>query len=136
MFTVKEIAGRMGVSEHTIRFYTDRELIPGVIRDKNNNRLFDEDAVNWLMAIRCLKDSGMSLDAIKEYVDLCLEGDSTIEVRYQIILRQRELARIQVEEAKNRLAYMDQKVENYRRTMEQHMPDTMNPAKWPAKEAK
>ena len=34
----------------------------------------------------------MTLDAIKTYIELCLQGDSTIETRYHIILKQKEIA--------------------------------------------
>lgn len=131
MHTVKEVAEMLGFTEHTVRFYTDKGLIPGVKRDKNNIRKFDEEAINWLIGVKHLKECGMSLESIKEYVELCLEGDSTIDVRYQIILRQQEIARTQVEEAKTRLNYMEKKAELYREIAARHIPDSMNPGKWP-----
>ena len=133
MFTVKEADKQLHLSEHTIRFYTDRGLIPHVFRDKNNNRLFDGEALNWLTGVKYLRDSGMSLDSIKEYVELCLEGDSTIPKRCDIIRTQREKVRAQLEEAKRRLQYMDHKIELYQTIMEKGTPDTMNPGKWPAR---
>lgn len=133
MYTVKEVAKILGLTEHTIRFYTDKGLVPSVKRDKNNNRLFDEASVNWLTGVKYLRDCGMPLEAVKEYVELCLEGDATIEQRYQIILRQRETARAQMEEAKRRLEYMEKKAELYRGIVERRIPDRMNPANWPVK---
>lgn len=43
--------------------------------------------MNWLIGIKHLKECGMMLDAIKTYIELCLQGDSTIETRYRIILK-------------------------------------------------
>lgn len=103
-----------------------------MFRDKNNNRLFDGEALNWLTGVKYLRDSGMSLDSIKEYVELCLEGDSTIPKRCDIIRTQREKVRAQLEEAQRRLQYMDHKIELYQTIMEKGTPDTMNPGKWPA----
>ena len=96
-------------------------------------RLFDGEALNWLTGVKYLRDSGMSLDSIKEYVELCLEGDSTIPKRCDIIRTQREKVRAQLEEAKRRLQYMDHKIELYQTIMEKGTPDTMNPGKWPAR---
>ena len=62
MYTVKEAAKQLGFTEHTIRFYTDKGLVPGVIRDKNNCRLFTEESINWLIGIKHLKECGMTLD--------------------------------------------------------------------------
>ncbi len=49
--------------------------------------------MNWLIGIKHLKECGMTLDAIKTYIELCLQGDSTIETRYHIILKQKEIAK-------------------------------------------
>ena len=85
MYTVKQIADKVGLSEHTVRYYTNENLIPNVMRDKNNNRVFTEESVGWLIGIKCLKDGGVPLKKIKEYVDLCLQGEKTVKERYKII---------------------------------------------------
>ena len=131
MYTVKEVAKQLNLSEHTIRFYTDKGLVPMVTRDKNNIRLFGEDAINCLTAIKCLRDTGMPLEAIKHYIDLCLEGDDTIPMRQQIIIRQRNEAKLQLEEAQKRLDFLNKKVEIYDQIVSQKIPDTMNPRNWP-----
>ena len=112
MYTVKEAAKQLGFTEHTIRFYTDKGLVPGVIRDKNNCRLFTEESINWLIGIKHLKECGMTLDAIKTYIELCLQGDSTIETRYHIILEQKEIAKHQLEEAQQRLETVYEQLAN------------------------
>ena len=130
MYTVKEVAARVGMSEHTIRFYTDKGLIPAVRRGKNNVRLFDEEAVNWLTGVRYLKESGLPLDAVRRYVELCLEGDATIPARHEIIVRPREQARLQLEEARKKLAFLERKAAIYEETMQKNLPDSLNPALW------
>lgn len=76
--TVKEVSKLLDLTEHTVRFYTDKGLVPSVQRDKNNNRLFDKESISWLIGVKYLKQCGMSVEDIKSYVDLCLEGRSTI----------------------------------------------------------
>ena len=83
-YTVKQIAELMGMSEHTIRYYTDLNLLP-VKRDSGNRRVFDEESINWLMGIKCLKGCGMSIEDIKRYGDLCLQGDETLAERREIM---------------------------------------------------
>ncbi|SHK05268.1 MerR family transcriptional regulator [Propionispora hippei] len=65
MYTVKEVAEKLCLTEHTVRFYTDKGLVPSLQRDKNNNRFFDEDSIDWLICVKCLKECGMSIDSIK-----------------------------------------------------------------------
>jgi DNA-binding transcriptional MerR regulator len=45
MYTIKEVSEKTGLTYHTIRYYTDEGLIPEVVRDKNNNRLFNERSI-------------------------------------------------------------------------------------------
>lgn len=136
MYTVKEVAEKLNLTEHTVRFYTDKGLVPNVQRDKNNIRLFDDESVNWLKGVKYLKDCGMSIEDIKRYVDMCLEGDSTILTRYEIILKQKEQAYKQLEAAKQRFQYMEKKTKHYLDIVNQVIPDDTNPGKWQTKTIK
>jgi DNA-binding transcriptional MerR regulator len=119
MYTVKEVAQKINLTEHTIRFYTDQGLVPNIQRDKYNNRLFDEASLNWLVRVKYLKDCGMSIKDIKHFVDLYLEGDSSILLRYEIILKYKKIAREQLEEATRRVAFMEEKVKRYHKIINQ-----------------
>jgi DNA-binding transcriptional MerR regulator len=130
MYTVKEVAKLLDLTEHTVRFYTDKGLVPNLQRDKNNNRIFNDDSIKWLIGAKNLKKCGMSVEDIKKYVELCLEGDSTIQERYEIILRQKEAALAQLEEAKLMAEFMIKKEKHYRNIFNKLIPDNTNPAKW------
>lgn len=110
MHTVKEAAQITGLTEHAVRFYTDKGLVPSVQRNQNNIRLFDEESINWLHGVRCLKQSGMPIEVIKIYIDLCLEGDSTLPQRSELIMKHKEAALIKLEEAKRHIAHLEQKL--------------------------
>lgn len=136
MYTVKEVAQLLDLTEHSVRYYTDKGLVPSLQRDKNNNRLFDDESINWLKGVRNLRHSGMSVEAVKNYIDLCLEGDSTIPQRYEIILEQKAAAQAQLEEAQRISKFMEEKATNYRDILNQVVPDNMNPGKWITNESK
>ncbi len=116
MYHVKELARLAGVTEHTIRFYSDQGLLP-CQRDSNNRRLFDESAVEMLTVIQCLKHCGMSIEAIKRYTDLYKLGNASLADRYQIILEQRELAYQRLQEAQEVVRYMEKKVAYYEKIL-------------------
>ena len=113
MYTVKEVAALLNMTDHTVRYYTDQGLVPNVKRDNHNNRLFDEASVNWLLCVKHLRHCGMTIDDIKTYILLCQKGDSTVKERYEIMRRQRAVALAQLEEAKQRTVYIEEKVINY-----------------------
>lgn len=130
MYTVKEISRILAMSEHTVRYYTDKGLIPNVQRDKNNNRLFNKESINWFTGVNYLKACGMSLKDIKSYVELCLQGDDTIRERYKLILQYKAAAERQLKEAKERVVYMTRKASHYAEIMKSLIPDDTNPATW------
>lgn len=129
-YTVKETARLLQLSEHTIRFYCDKGLVPSLQRDKNNNRLFSQESINWLIGVKRLKECGMSIEALKKYVDLCLEGDSTTPERYAIIEEYKKYAEIQLQEAIERLDYLNHKLKHYQQIINHEIEDDMNPSKW------
>lgn len=130
-YTIKEFAEMFHISEHTLRYYTDIELLP-CKRDESNHRIFDEESVNWMHGISYLKRCGASLKVIKEYCRLCRleESRENLQARYRIILRQREEAHKKAEEARATAAYMDCKVKHYEDILAGMIPDDMNPANW------
>lgn len=130
MYTVKEIAKLLDMTEHTIRYYTDMGLVPSLQRDKNGNRLFDEESKNWLIGIKNLRGSGMYIQAIKDYVSLCLQGESTIEIRYEIILEQKKKLEEQLREMNERYQYIENKVNWYQDIMNHRIPDASNLGEW------
>lgn len=131
IYTLKQFAGMFNTTEHTIRYYTDIGLLP-CQRDRGNRRIFNEESVNWMQGITCLKGCGASIEDIKEYCDLCRQPESreTLRARYQIILRQREQAYKRIEEAKATAAYMDEKVQHYQQILSGLIPDDSNPQNW------
>ena len=112
-YSVKEIAEITGLSEHTIRFYTDKELLP-CQRDSKNRRIFTDESINWFRGIQCLRGCGVSIEDIKVYSDLCLSDDpDALQKRYEFMCRQRQLAYDRLKEAQELVAYMERKVSHY-----------------------
>ena len=130
-YTIKQIAEMFGVTEHTIRFYTDSGLLP-CGRDAANKRVFDEESLNWMQGISCLKHCGASLEDIREYCELCRqpESEENLHARYEIILRQREQAYKRLDEAKATVEYMEMKVRHYEAVLAGTIPDDTNPGTW------
>lgn len=130
-YTIKQFAEMFHTTEHTVRYYTDIQLLP-CQRDSANHRIFDEESVNWMQGIICLKRCGASLEDIKAYCYLCRqeESEENLKSRYQIILRQREQVHKKAEEARAAAELMDKKVEHYRKILEGIIPDDTNPGSW------
>lgn len=130
-YTIRQFAQMFHTTEHTIRYYTDINLLP-CQRDSGNHRIFDESAVNWMRGITYLKRCGTPIKDIKRYFDLCRleESEENLLERYRIILKQREQAYKKAAEAKAAAEYMDNKVKHYEEILAGHIPDDTNPGAW------
>lgn len=127
MYTIKEVAEKMDISEHTLRFWAKSGFFPFLTRNDNNVRMFSENDLNWVRIVKCLRSVGTQTKDVKRYVDLCIIGDSTIKERYQIILDTKTKALEQMNELKKQLELLDYKENFYKNLIKNHLEDVWNP---------
>lgn len=127
MYTIKEVAEKMDISEHTLRFWAKSGFFPFLTRNDNNVRMFSENDLNWVRIVKCLRSVGTQTKDIKRYIDLCIIGDSTIKERYQIILDTKTKALEQMNELKKQLELLDYKENFYKNLIKNHLEDVWNP---------
>ena len=108
-YKISEIAKIFDITVPTLHFYDKEGLLPFVERDKNGNRIFKEKDLIYLYIINFLKKSEMPLKKIKEYLDLYMIGDSTLEKRNIIISEHRNAIESKIQELTNILEAMDYK---------------------------
>ena len=117
-YTVCEVARRLNLSPHTIRFYAKEGLLSFVDRDQNGNRIFKESDFERLFIIASLKRAGMSIKQIREFTILCDQGDSSIAQRLQIIIDQRSKVEEQITELQDALDVLKYKTWLYEVALE------------------
>lgn len=127
MYTIKEVAEKMDISEHTLRFWAKSGFFPFLTRNDNNVRMFSENDLNWVRIVKCLRSVGTQTKDVKHYIDLCIIGDSTIKERYQIILDTKTKALEQMNELKKQLDLLDYKENFYKNLIKNHLEDVWNP---------
>lgn len=127
MYTIKEVAQKMDVSEHTLRFWAKSGFFPFVKRNENNIRLFSDNDLGWVKIVKCLRSVGTENKAIKKYIDLCIIGDSTIQERYDIIRSTKKKALQQMKELRQQLDLLDYKEKFYQNLIQNNLEDVWNP---------
>lgn len=113
MYTMMQVCKETGLTYQTLKFYCNEGLVPNVKRDKNNRRVFDERDVKWIKDLVCLKKCDMSIQEMKEYLALCLQGPSTILQRKEMLSRKKEALLSSIEELKGYVDYIDWKQDFY-----------------------
>ena len=113
MYTMMQVCKETDMTYQALKFYCNEGLIPNVKRDKNNRRVFDERDVKWIKDLVCLKKCGMSIQEMKDYLALCLQGQSTIPQRQKMLDKKREALLTSMEELKGCVNYIDWKQNFY-----------------------
>lgn len=82
-YTIGEAARLSGVSVRRLRFYSDKGLLPPAGRTDSGYRVFTDEELVRLDLIRCLRDAGVGLDAIRDVLsrDLSLTDALTLRLR-------------------------------------------------------
>lgn len=102
LYSMKVTCDKTNLTYDTLKFYCNEGLIPNVKRNKSNYRVFDDNDINWIKSLSCLKKCGMSISEMKEYLELCLKGKSSIPERQEILdakLRELEHKKEEIQDA-------------------------------------
>lgn len=117
-YTVSEVAEMTGISAHTLRYYDKQGLLPFVDRNKVGNRDFKDSDFEWLGVITCLKKSGMSVKKIREYIEWCMEGDTTLHERLDVFENHKQAVIDKIAELEMYLDKIDYKIWYYKTAIE------------------
>ncbi|HBE80937.1 MAG TPA: MerR family transcriptional regulator [Firmicutes bacterium] len=112
-YSIQEAAKKVSLKTYTLRYYEKAGILPPVERDTNGNRLFFDNDIEWINLIRCLRNTGMPISIIKDYVDLFLKGDETISSRRQIMFGQQQSIERKIAELQGYLEVIQSKVKHY-----------------------
>lgn len=111
--TIAEVSRRYELSADTLRYYERIGLIPGVHRNKSGIRDYTEEDCRWVEFIKCMRSSGMPIEALIEYVALFAKGDETIAARKELLVEQRKRLKAKQDEIEKTIKRLDYKIEAY-----------------------
>lgn len=109
MYTMKLACEKTGLSYETLKFYCNQGLIPEVKRDEQNRRVFTDDNIAWINSLTCLKNCGMGIQEMKEYLQLCMQGNETIPERKVILDAKKAELQNELKRVQDSIAYIDWK---------------------------
>lgn len=109
MYTMKETCALVGMSYETLKFYCRSGLVPNLRRDERNRRIFDDRNIAWINSLNCLRACGMGIDEMRKYMELCLEGETTVPERQHILAEKRRILMQRMEEIQHSIDYIDAK---------------------------
>lgn len=113
-YTIKQVSEKTGLSIHALRYYDKEGLLPLLKRSKSGIRMFSDNDIDWLGLICCLKNSGMSIENIKEFMNLCLQGNNTVEARKEMLLKHKAHILEQMKQLEASLNTINYKIDHYK----------------------
>ena len=108
--TIKEVSAVSGLSADTLRYYERIGLIHDVGRDKNGIRDYTDENMNNIAFIKCMRDAGVSIEGLIEYMKLYPQGDATKDARRNILLAERQRLTERMEQMQAALERLDYKL--------------------------
>lgn len=90
MYTIGQVSEMFHLPISTLRYYDKEGLFPNMQRVSGIRR-FQEQEVEALCLIECLKKSGLEIKDIKQFMEWCTKGSETYAQRRDLFLRQKEI---------------------------------------------
>lgn len=110
---ISEVSEKYHVTPDTLRYYERAGLIPYVHRNKSGIRDYTQDDQNWIEFITLMRSAGLPIEVLQEYVELCKQGDRTIQKRKSILAEQRKILAARIEALEKSLSRLDYKIQWY-----------------------
>lgn len=95
MYTIGQVSEMFDLPISTLRYYDRQGLFPGMERT-SGIRQFGEKELEALRIIECLKKSGLEIRDIKQFMDWCMEGNTTFPQRKALFDRQKKVVEAEI----------------------------------------
>lgn len=117
-YTISQIAEKCGLTAHTLRYYDKEGLLPFVERSSSGIRRFKDKDLEWLGIITCLKETGLPVKQIKQFIDWCLQGDDYLAERHNVFVEQKKSIEAQMAVLQKHLDKVNYKIWYYKTALD------------------
>lgn len=115
--TIAEVGKQYDLSTDTLRYYERIGLVPRVNRSRGGIRDYTEEDCRWVGFIKCMRNAGLPIEILIEYVSLVQQGDSTIHARKDLLVEQRNLLVDRIADMQETLERLNYKIDNYEKNV-------------------
>jgi DNA-binding transcriptional MerR regulator len=109
-YTIGQVAKMKHLSISQLRYYDNQGLFPFLKRIEKGDRVFDEDSLKFLDFILCLKNTGMPIKDIKQFVEMSMVGKETNHQRIGMMKQPEVKIHQQIRESEENLIKIQEKI--------------------------
>lgn len=84
-----EVSQKYDITADTLRYYERIGLIPPVARNASGIRVYTEEDCTWVHFAKYMRNAGLSIEVLVEYVTLFQQGNCTVSLRKELLIEQR-----------------------------------------------
>ncbi|ODA40459.1 MerR family transcriptional regulator [Desulfosporosinus sp. BG] len=114
---IAEVSEKYDLTQDTLRYYERIGLIPHVNRNKSGIRDYTEEDCRWVEFIKCMRNAGLPIEALIEYVALFQQGNETTQARKELLTEQRKQLIQRMEDMQKTLERLNYKIESYEQSV-------------------
>lgn len=111
--TISEVSEKYGLSPDTLRYYEKAGLIPPVHRKENGIRDYTPEDCGWVEFIKCMREAGLSIEVLTEYIALYAKGNRTLQKRKNLLVTERDRLQKRIEQMQKTLERLNYKISVY-----------------------
>ena len=109
--TIQQMADQSGLSEHTLRYYEKIGLIAPIPRDASSgHRRYSAETAQTAETLACLRTSGLSIDDMRQYLQLQQHGDEAAAEQKALFLAHAEKVAAEIRRLQIRQRYLSSKM--------------------------
>lgn len=116
-YSIGQISEKFNLTISQIRYYDKEGLLPNLKR-VNGVRKFDDNDVETIFLIECLKKCGLQIKEIKQFIERTKEGDNTIDLRLDFFNKQKQKVEKEMQELNKVLDMVKYKCWYYQKAKE------------------
>ena len=88
--TIAEVSKKYDLTPDTLRYYGRIGLLVNIPRNSNGIRNYDENSCKRIEFIKCMRNAGVEIEILIEYMNLFEKGKTTVKARKKLLEEQRE----------------------------------------------
>ncbi|MGN8246170.1 MerR family transcriptional regulator [Cellulomonas soli] len=127
-WSIERTAEITGVSRHTLRYYERIGLLAPVPRDVNGHRRYTGADVGAVGFLTLLRDTGMPIQDMLEFVELTRAGDVTVPDRVRVLKAHRDSLVARLEDLHRHLGAITTKIDIYEALLAASTPESPGPS--------
>ncbi len=116
-YSIGEIAGQFHIPPSTLRYYENEKLLDPVQRDESGRRVYTGREMRRINFILTLRNAGIPVEEIRQYVSLFHEGEHTIPVRKKILTDRLDALKEEAQRLNDVIRLLEDMVDNYEDTL-------------------